>query len=187
MIDLSSHKSIQSNLFVRIDADGTVLRFSDLLTSLTIDGESYVGLGNFLGVTSTSSELSATGDTLTITITGIPNTSITEVMGLTLKGAEVKLYRRVANASTGVQIANPFVRFRGFVSNFSLQEEHDVAMRSSSNTILIECANYMEMMGRKFAGRRTNPVSEKKFYPSDLSMDRVPALESFSFDFGMKK
>jgi len=55
--NLTSYKSLQSGIFVRInceyykaaagDSPSTqVLRFSDLNRTITIGGESYVGLGN---------------------------------------------------------------------------------------------------------------------------------------------
>ena len=83
-IDLSSYTSVETGLFVRIEVDyyktapgdtptSTVLRFSDYRGTVTIDGESYVGLGRLLGITSTTSELKGSTSSVTITISGIPD------------------------------------------------------------------------------------------------------------------
>jgi hypothetical protein len=91
------------------------------------------------------------------------------------------------DATTGTQLAitgNPVGRFFGLVNNYSLQEDYDVTARTSSNTIVIVCSSAVEILNNKLAGRRTNPIDQKSFYPSDLSMDRVPKLVGANYQFG---
>jgi hypothetical protein len=196
-INLSSYSSIQSNLFVRIQIDEystdgvtftqEVLRFSDLNTSFTINSESYVGAGNFMGITPSSSEIRASGGEVTITLAGIPNTSIAEIVNSKIKGAPVRIYRAFFNAATGEFLSitgNPAGRYRGFINNYSLNEEYDPQTRLSTNTLVLVCSSAVEVLSNKISGRRTNPESQKKFYPNDLSMDRVPVLENATFNFG---
>jgi hypothetical protein len=196
-INLTSYKSIQSNLFVRIQVDeystngssfsAQVLRFSDLNTSFTINGESYIGAGNFMGITPTSSEIRASGGEVTISLAGIPNTSIAEIVNSKIKGAPVRIYRAFFNAATGTFLnitGNPAGRYRGFINNYSLNEEYDPQTRTSSNTLVLVCSSAVDVLSNKIAGRRTNPESQKQFYPNDLSMDRVPTLENATFNFG---
>jgi hypothetical protein len=196
-INLTSYKSIQSNLFVRIQVDqystngssfsAEVLRFSDLNTTFTINGEEYIGAGNFMGITPTSSEIKASGGEVTITLAGIPNTSIAEIVNSKIKGAPVRIYRAFFNSATGAFLnitGNPAGRYRGFINNYSLNEEYDPQTRTSTNTLVLVCSSAVEVLSNKIAGRRTNPESQKKFYPNDLSMDRVPQLENATFNFG---
>ena len=196
-INLSSYKSIQSNLFVRIQVDeystngssfsAQVLRFSDMNTTFEINAESYIGAGNFMGITPTSSEIRASGGEVTISLSGIPNTSIAEIVNSKIKGAPVRIYRAFFNAATGgfLNIAgNPAGRYRGFINNYSLNEDYDPQTRTSSNTLVLVCSSAVEVLSNKIAGRKTNPESQKQFYPNDLSMDRVPALENATFNFG---
>lgn len=196
-INLSSYTSIQSNLFVRIEVpeyttDGVtftseVLRFSDLNTSYTINDEVYLGAGNLLSITSSTSELRPSGSDVTISLSGIPNTSIAEIVKSKIKGCAVRIYRVLFDASTGEYLdieGNPLGRFRGFVNNFSLTEEWDNLTRTSSNTIVLTCSSSASVLQNKVSGRKTNPESQKKFFPNDLSMDRVPNLENSTFNFG---
>lgn len=197
-INLQSYKSIQSNLFVRIQIDEysdtaggpyapEVLRFSDLNTTFEINGESYVGAGNFMGITSTSSEIRASGGEITISLSGIPNTSIAEIVNSKIKGAPVRVYRAFFNAATGAFLnitGNPAGRYRGFINNYSLNEEYDPVTKTSSNTLVLVCSSAVEVLSNKINGRRTNPESQKRLYPNDLSMDRVPTLENATFNFG---
>lgn len=200
-MDLSAYPTLQSNLFIRIQIDeyrttssgsytSQVLRFSDLNVSKTINSETYLGAGNLMSISSTNSDISASGSELTITLSGIPNTSIAEIINSKIKGSSVIVYRGLFDSTTGnlLSIAgNPLGRFNGFVNNYSLNEEYDNNTRTSSNTLVLTCSSSVSILSNKVAGRRTNPRSQKSFYASDLSMDRVPNLVNAYFDFGAPK
>lgn len=195
---LSDYTSIQSNLFVRIQVDyyksspgasatSEVLRFSDLRTTFTINSEEYIGLGNLMNISNSTSELRPSSGELTIAISGIPNSSIAEIVNSRIKGCPVRIYRGLFDATTGtaLPIANQVLaRYRGFVNNYSLQEEYDINTRTSSNTILLICNSSVDVLQNKVTGRKTNPQSHQLFYPTDKSMNRVPTLENATFNFG---
>lgn len=187
---LTSYKSIQSNLFIKITVSSGNLLFCDKLTTTTIAGDTYVGLGKLMAVSSSSSEIRSSSGEVTITVSGIPDSAITDITNANIKGSNVKIIRGLFDASTGDFLSsvtgNPVTRFTGYVNNISLQEEYDVDTRTSSNTLLLVCASNVDILENKISGRRTNPTSQKTFYSTDVSMDRVLALESSFFDFGAK-
>lgn len=197
-IDLSTYAAIESHLFVRIQIDeyrttpsmpyaAQVLKFSDRLSPFTINEEEYIGLGKLMGVTSSSSEIRVSSADLTITVSGIPTDSIGEIVHSKVKGSPVKVYRALFNAQSGEYLdipGNPLGRFRGFVNNYSLNEEWDNSTKTATNTLVLTCSSAVSVLQNKIAGRKTNPESQKKFYPNDLSMDRVPNLENSTFNFG---
>lgn len=194
MADLSGYTSIRTNIFVRLAIDeyrtssggsytSQVLRFSDSTDSDSLNGETYTPLGRLLGVTQTTSEMRPSNDTVTVSISGIPTNAIEEIRYSKIKGSNIKIYRKFYNISTGNAIETQGYFF-GRVNNYSLQEEYEVESRTASNIILLECSSAVSLLEQKFAGRKTNPNSEKRFYPSDTSMDRVPALVGTKFDFG---
>jgi hypothetical protein len=187
--DLTSYTNIGAGLFVEITLSGSYIRFSDYNTNVTIDGNLYQGLGKFIGITSSSSELKPTLEGISITITGIPNSSITDIMNANIKGSPIKVLRVFFNATTGSVLSiagNPSGRFFGLVNNYSLDEEYDVNTRTGINTITLSCSSLTEILENKIAGRKTNPSSFKSYYSTDLSMDRVPSLVNSNFDFGKK-
>lgn len=198
---LDSYAALQSNLFIKIEcpyyktSSGATpaeydFLFSDRIVPYTLDGDSYVGLGKLMSIGSSASELRTSTGELTITISGIPNSSIAEIIHSRIKGSKVTIKRAVFNANTGALISitgNPMTRFIGFVNNLALEEDYDVENRQSTNTLVLSCASVVDIMDKKIAGRKTNPASMKKFYSSDISMDRVPTIESSYFDFGAKK
>jgi hypothetical protein len=200
-IDLSSYTSVETGLFVRIEVDyykaaagdtptSTVLRFSDYRGTVTINSESYVGLGKLLNITSTTSELKGSTSSVTVSISGIPDSSIAEIINSRMKGCPIKIYRVVFDPVTGTQLAitgNPAGRFFGIVSNYSLEEDYNIDERTSTNTISLICSSNMGFLENKISGRKTNPESMKRFYPTDVSMDRVPNLVGANFNFGAPK
>ena len=197
-INLTSYESIQSNLFVRIEIDeyrttpsgsytSEILRFSDKLTAFTINSESYLGLGKLMSITSSTSEIRASGGELMISIAGIPNSAISEIVNSKIKGAPVNVYRALFNSSTGAFLSitgNPMNRYQGFINNYTLSESWDQDTRTSSNTITFTCASTVDVLQRKLAGRKTNSTSQNKYFPTDVSFDRVPNLVGSTFNFG---
>jgi hypothetical protein len=197
-IDLSSYTSVETGLFVRIQVDeyrtnstdgytSQVLKFSDYIRPITIDSESYTGLGRLVGISSTASDLTSTSQSITISLTGIPNSSLAEIIYSKIKGSPVEVWRVFFNATTGAQLSitgNPAGRFFGIVNNYSLDEEYDYDNKTSTNRITMTCTSELEILDNMFAGRRTNPIDQKYFYPTDISMDRVPNLKDSYYNFG---
>lgn len=189
-LNLSTYTAIQTNIFVRIDIpDYQVLRFSDFMTPFTINGESYTALGSLMGVSDTSSELRATSQEVSISISGIPDANISDILNNRVKGSDVKIYRVFFNPTTGAVLniaGNPAQKFQGVISNFDITDE--LSMGDTTGTVLLTltATNIVELLTNKQAGRRTNPVDMKLFYPTDVSFDRVTALENSNFNFGAR-
>lgn len=191
ILNLSTNYSLQSNLFVKITLPSSTLLFSDRLDTVTINGDSYSGLGKLMAITGSNSEIRTSGQEVTITLSGIPNSSISDIVNSNIKGASVKIVRGLFNDIDGLFLSglagNPMTRFQGYVNNLGLEEEYDIENRNSSNTLILSCASNVDILGGKISGRKTNSESQKKYFPNDISMDRVTALENSYFDFGANK
>ena len=196
--------AVQTALFVRIQVDQyspyigsgytqEILRFSDHHSPFTINGEVYIPLGRLMNITSSRSEIRASSNTVDITIMGIPDTSIREIISSNIKSSPVKIYRAFFNeagvliTSTDPEFQNPIGRFSGFVNNYTLQEQYDSITRISSNTIQFQCSSVVDLLSKKVSGRRTNQSSQQRFFPADVSMNRVSTLEGTTFNFGAPK
>lgn len=188
-IDLTPYTSIQSNLFVRVDIhDYQVLRFSDYHRALTINTESYGALGQLLNITDTTTELRATAQEITITITGIPVSRVQEILAVKLKGSPVKIYRAFFDVVTGNLISvsgNPAEKFQGMVTNFSiLDDAGSITGEAGTITLALIVTSAVEQLETKVTGRRTNPIDQRALYPTDAAFDRVPNLAGSNFNFG---
>lgn len=186
-IDLSNKPHIATALFVKIVVpDYDTLLFSNYHKPLTIYSENYAGLGQLIAITSTSSELKVSTQELTITISGIPQQNISDVLDYRFKGSRVYVYRGIFNTTTGTLLndigQNPTGKFQGVINNFSLNE--DWSGQSASNTIGFVCTSTVGLLDKKIGGRRTNPNDQKFYYPTDNSFNRVPTLANSNFNFG---
>ena len=187
-LNLSNYPAITTSLFVRIDVpDYEVLRFSGYNYPVTINSEVYLPLGQLMSISSSSSELRPVGSDLSISISGIPNSEISEILGLKIKGSSVEVYRMIFDTQTGQPLSlplNPTGRFTGIVNNFSIEEEYDFAAQTASSTILITCSSIVDVLSNKLTGRRTNPTDQRQFYATDASMDRVLKLSKSNINWG---
>jgi hypothetical protein len=187
-IDLQNQHHTQTALFVKMTVpDYAVLKFSNYNRDVVIEGNTYTALGNLLGVTDTSTNLRVTPGNLSITISGIPNTSITDILNNRIKGSDIEIWRVFFDVITGQPLlidGNPLGRFKGIVSNYSIQETWDPGSQLVSNTIMLTCSSTIDVLNNKISGRSTNSNDQKYYYPTDLSMDRVAALANSNFNFG---
>lgn len=185
MADLSTYSSVQENFFVELNISGAYTRFSDYHKAYTIDGNSYDALGSLLGITNTPTNIRASAEQLGVSISAIPNTNRSIAYDNNIKGASLTVWRAFFDPTTGALIStteqNPTIKFKGMVTNFSIKETWG---DTSTFTLILEVQNILSQLQKQTAGRRTNPLDQKKFYPSDLSMNRVPQLKNANFQFG---
>jgi hypothetical protein len=196
-INLTSYSGLRAATFVRISVTDyrttptgsytpTVLTFSDHNSAFTIDSDTYTPLGNLLGISDTSSELRQTNQDINITLSGIPNDNLGEVLYSKLKGSEVQVYRAYFTQA-GAQIGSTQGRWQGTVNNYNLDEEYEVLQTTATNTVQINCISSYNLLARKVAGLKTNPNSMKTYSALDTSFDRVPSLIGSQFDFGVQR
>jgi len=189
MPDINTLSNIQQNFFVEIDIPTqTVLRLSDYHKDITVDGNVFNALGSLLNLTTTKTEIRASQQTLTLTISGIPSANLNMIKNLNIKGSPVTVYRGFFDIDTGdlltLDITNPIKRFAGIVNNFSVQESWNQDKRESAFAITFQIQSIIGQLMRKTNGRRTNPVDQKKHSASDVSFDRVPEIRNSNYNFG---
>jgi hypothetical protein len=79
-----------------------------------------------------------------------------------------------------------FERYRGIITNFNVEESTNFLSGELTNQISISCASLNSLLETQIRGQRTNETDRKRFYSTDVSFDRVKALQNTSFDFGKK-
>ena len=194
MIDLSSFSSLATALFVKIDIPDYTpgpLLFSNFDRPYTTGGDTYDALGTLMSATTSANELRAVPGEITITVSGIPNSRLQEIVNTRIKGSEVTILRGFFNPKTGADLAIPgnsgsniVTRFKGRVMSIAIQEDWDAAGRSSSITAQFNCASVVALLSNKVSGRKTNPVDWQAVSPADTSMSDVPNLANSNFNWG---
>jgi hypothetical protein len=186
VLDFNDYPSLQSNIFISIDVPGyEVVTFSDYHRPLTINSVVYDGLGDLLSVSTVNSNLRATGEEITIGISGIPEENISLILNNRVKGSKVVMYRAFFNSITGNLLTvsnNPVGLFRGIISNYEIAD--DLEGDTGSVSLVMTATNFISLLENKYGGRYTNPIDQNTYFPNDRSMDRVPALSRSNFNFG---
>jgi hypothetical protein len=183
-INLSSYRSIQTNLFIKIVVPnyGT-LTFSDYHKNFTIAGTVYDGLGELVALTNTTSSLRAAPEEITISISGIPAGNVSDILSSRIKGSAVNVYRGFFDVNTGNLISvsgNPAGKFQGVISNYEISDDLDMGDSTGTIVLNLTATSVVELLNNKVTGRRTNPAD----FPSEASMNRVSALAKSNFNFG---
>lgn len=186
-LNLSSYKQIQTNLFVKVVVPGyQTLTFSDYHKNYLIGATTYTGIGELLSVSNTTSSLRATPEELSISVSGIPTGNVSDFVDQRVRGSAVDVHRGFFDATTGELLAisgNPATKFTGVVNNFTVTDDMN-DNGEGTLTITFTCTSIIDQLNNKISGRATNPVDQKELYPTDQSMDRVPALAKANFNFG---
>lgn len=187
-VDLSPYRSIQTNLFVKLDIPNyEVLTFSDYHKDYTLSGTLYQGLGQLVTITDTTNSLRAAPEELTLTISGIPAGNVADVLNTKIKGSKLEVLRAFFNAETATLLAvagNPAGKFKGVVSNYSIVDDLEEGESLGTFSIVLVATSVVDLLNNKVSGRKTNPIDQDKFYPGDESFNRVPALAKANFNFG---
>tara|TARA_X000001382_G_C3093695_1_gene154366 strand:- start:25 stop:633 length:609 start_codon:yes stop_codon:yes gene_type:complete len=191
MPDLSTFSSVQENFFVDLyidsNANGSAY-FSDYHQDYTIGSTNYNALGSLLGITKTKTEIRASNQSLTVSISGIPSSNLALIQHADLKGSSMTIRRALFNPVTQALLSttesNPTIKFKGIVNNYSTKETWNADTNSSTFTLTFQVQSVIGQLLTKSAGRRTNPVDEKKFFATDTAFDRVPSLRNSNYNFG---
>lgn len=158
--------------------------------------EEYLPLGNMVSISTLDNEIRASAAPVTMAISGIPDSSIAEVVHSRIKGCKVKIFRGLFDPVTGNALnipntVNPFGRFTGFVENFSITEDFSWPDGTNSHRVVFQLSSNVEILSNKISGRQTNPesyrYSNRFLRLEDPSMDRIVALVGANFNFGVPR
>lgn len=160
--------------------DISVYTFSSAYKPETIDGQIYTPLGGMLAVGSQNRDLRVTsGDTI-VALSGIGADNIFLVLGTKIRGSEMLISRGFYDDS-GI-LGNTYTRFRGIITSYGIEEDRQGDEDTFS--CAVSASSYVNVLGNRIAGRKTNEESWKVFNPTDTSMDRVYSISGVNFDFG---
>jgi hypothetical protein len=182
--------NIRHGILVEITVNTSTYYLSNLYKTVSYNGNSYTQMGPLLNLGEVQDDLKATNNSLTLSLSGIPSTIVEEtdfmqlVLSEPVKGSQVKIYRAFFDRGLNLISTAVYLRFSGYVSNYSLNESWDQQTRSSSNSVILQCSSIHAVLEKKYAGRRTNDKDQKFWYPTDTGMYRVKTLADTSFDFG---
>lgn len=151
--------------------------------------------GRLVNITPAQSEIKNNTAPLTITLTGLPDADLQDdLLDTRFKWANVTIWRQLFDEFGDpvleddlVTELEPTIRFKGYVSNYSVTENYNYQQMQSDVYVTVECTSAVGLLTQKTAGRMTNSESNKSFFPDDKGMDRVATIANTDFVFGFPK
>lgn len=183
-------RHILHNIAVKLTVEDEVITFSSFPYPVTIFGQTYEGLGSLLSVTEMPDSLAQNNADIQIGISGITQnpSNMALVLGTQIKGSVIEIYRVFGNPPTLAPTTSPlvpiFLRYKGFITGFTINEDSSLADRTRTFTITLNSSSINSILESRVTGRRTNDRDHRRFYPNDPSMSRVAILNNSVFDFG---
>jgi hypothetical protein len=158
------------------------------ISPTTFTEQTYQALGWALQISSITDDLKTNNGDLQISLSGIPDGLVSQVLNNEVKGGKVVITRWITKDDyyAATQSIQGYRRYTGIVSNFVIEEDDSFLDRTRTYTCSITCANINTLMENRISGQRTNKSDRQKFYPGDISFNRVADLMNTSFDFGKK-
>tara|TARA_R110002126_G_scaffold32570_2_gene103197 strand:+ start:1120 stop:1698 length:579 start_codon:yes stop_codon:yes gene_type:complete len=175
-----SNNEISTATFIDLQLGATTYYISDAYKPITLNSNSYTQLGILMDVSQITYDYKTTAGTMTIVISGVPNTpDFLQLLEQTeIKGGDVEIRRAFFTPATSVIIPNEdYLRFKGIISNYGIEEETNFIDGRSTNTIIFECASTFAILEKKVAGQRTNGSDRRRFYPGSIDFDRVKFIQ----------
>lgn len=180
--------NIKHCLLIDIAVNTNTYYISNAYAPITYNGNTYTQLGHFLGMSEIQDDLKITNNQIGLQLSGIPPDDsspnyMTLVLTSNIKGSSVKIYRAFFREGY-YDATQVYLRFNGYISNYSLNENFDQESKQNSNSIGIQCSSIHGILEKKYSGRRTNTADQQRFFANDTGMKKVIELADASFDFG---
>jgi len=178
---------ISHAVFIDLTLGNVTYYLSSAYQPITIGSNTYTELGAFLTMGNIQEDFKTTNGDLAITLSGIPSDAnyLSIIMGTQIKGGNVVVKRGFFDVDDlSLNSGDVYERYRGIITNFSIGEDTSFISGELVNSVTITCASINALLENKVTGQRTNGTDRKKFYPGDISFDRVKDLMNTDFDFG---
>lgn len=182
--------SIKHCMLIDITVNSSTYYLSNAYSPITYNGNAYTQLGNFMSISEIQDDLKITNNQISLQLSGIPPDDgspnyMNIALNSNLKGSRVNIYRAFFDVTSGYYVPTQvYLRFQGYVSNYSLNENWDQENKVVTNAIGIQCASVHAILEKKYTGRRTNDTDQQFWFPGDTGMSKVKGLADASFDFG---
>lgn len=163
--------------------ENKIVRLTNHYHDLTVDTKNYLATGEFLGFTEIANDLEVKDNSLDIQLSGVSSTFTSVMLGESVEGSLVSVFRGYYDESTGELVDAPFLRWSGRVNNFAINDDYNFT-EEDAIAITVSCKSLLATMLTKQSGRFTSPQGFEKFNSTDRSMEFVPSLVTFNPKFG---
>lgn len=179
--------NISHALFIDVQVGGNVYYMSSAYKPITIGSNTYNELGTFLDISDFQDDIRQTNGDVTLSLSGIPSNEdyLAQILAEPIKGGNVTIKRGFFNiANAEIQTDQVFTRYKGIITNFSVQDDANRLKNTETMTISIQTSSINSVLSNQITGQRTNPEERKRIVAGDKIFDNIPNLYNTTFDFG---
>jgi len=144
--------------------------------SLTWNGNTYLGIGDFGAVSATEESTDNRANNITFTLNGFDSALIATVLGDQYQGRSAKLWFGCLD-STNAVIADPFLLFSGRMDTVQISEN------GGTSSIAVTAESQLVDFTTPRIRRYTN-ADQQTYYPNDTGLSFIAALQGETFTWG---
>ena len=134
-----------------------------LTSSISGSSVTYLASDHLIGISDFSEQTDVSKSTITLTLSGAEQTFISVVLNENVINDTVTIFRGFL-ADDNTIVADPFLLYKGSIENFEIQE------KETSSTLSLSIVSHWADFNKK-NGRKTNNVSQQRFFSTDVGMD----------------
>jgi len=184
--------AITHGMLIDLTVNSNNFYIANTYSPIVYNGNTYSAVGHFLSITDIQNDIRATNNNITVSLSGIPSQGgetepnwLGVILNSKIKGSQIAIRRVFFDANTyAVLPRQVYLRFKGYVSNFSLADSIDSSTLIGTTSVSLQCSNINAIIEKRVSGRRTNDNDQRRRYGNDSSMDRVKVISGKAFDFG---
>ena len=135
----------------------------DLTSSVSGSSVTYSASDFIMGVSNHTEETDITKSSVSISLSGADQTFISVVLNENVINDSVSIFRGLL-ADDNTLIADPFLLYKGNIESFEIQEGE------KNSTVALSIVSHWADFEKK-NGRKTNNVSQQRFFSTDVGMD----------------
>jgi len=177
MVAAVSAGNIFPVIFGYFDFSGGAVRVSTSNHPIVWAGETWTGLGDFLGVSPMQETSGIRANGIVFTLSGVPSNLIAEVIANRSRGRVCSLWFGCFDGS-GTLLADPVQIFAGRMDQPSISDQGETATVSlSAESRLADLQRNRE--------RRFTDLDQKNLFPGDKGLAYIAALQEMEINWGV--
>lgn len=145
--------------------DNETIYITDAYTTITWNGDDYVGVGHFLSFSDIEETATLQVSAITITLSGVDQTWISLFLNYDYIDRTVIIYKAFFDSAMDV-ISDPVLTFQGQMDEPAIAEDPD----SGKSEVSIKATNHWADFER-IPGRHTNHTEQQIHYPGDMGFE----------------
>lgn len=175
----SAQPLVHPVLFAKLEFDGGMVLAHTRLGPLTWGGDTYLGVGQFGGVSPAGEPSDLSRSTLSLTLSNIPGDMGALVLNEHFQGRRGTLFLGYLDETTQQLVADPAITYRGLMDNAKITQS------GQTFAVTVNLESRFAAWDKPVV-RRYNSAFQQSVYPGDLGLAFVEQAAEKQITWGQK-